>query len=69
MNGKAHIHFSNGAPMKEVAQAAYLGGQITNEAGRWSELDNIIKKTLITCNKLKTLCSFFLLIQMETGSL
>jgi len=54
MNGKAHIHFSNGSPMKEVDHATYLGGVITKDAGRWTELNNRINKALITCNKLKT---------------
>ena len=36
MNGKAHIHFSNGKPMTEVDQAIYLGGEINKEAGRLS---------------------------------
>ena len=26
MNGKTHIHFSNGKPLKEVSQATYVGG-------------------------------------------
>ena len=26
-DGEAHIHFSNGKPMKEVDQATYLGGE------------------------------------------
>ena len=54
MNGKAHIHFSNGSPMKEVDHATHLGGVITKDAGRWTELNNRINKALVTCNKLKT---------------
>jgi hypothetical protein len=54
MNGKAHIHFSDGKPMKEVQQATYLGGEIANDAGRWNELNNRFCKALLTCNKLKT---------------
>ena len=57
MNGKAHIHFSNGKPVTEVDQAIYLGGEINKEAGRLSELNNRINKALITCNKLKTFWS------------
>ena len=53
MNGKAHIHFSNGKPMKEVSQAKYLGGIISNDASRWNDLNNRITKALLTCNKLK----------------
>lgn len=44
MNGKAHIHFSDGKPMTEVDQAMYLGGEINKEAGRLSELNNRINK-------------------------
>ena len=40
MNGKAHIHFSKGKPGNSVDVASYLGGEITNEEGRWSELTN-----------------------------
>ena len=40
MNGKAHIHFSNGKPMKEISQATYLGGIISNDASRWNDLNN-----------------------------
>ena len=54
MNGKAHIHFSDGELMKRVDKAMYLGGEITTDAGRWSELNNRMNIALRTCNKLKT---------------
>ena len=54
MNGKAHIHFSDGKPMKQVDKALYLGGEITTDAGRWSELNNRMNIAFRTCNKLKT---------------
>ena len=54
MNGKAHIHFSDGKPMKQVDKAMYLGGEITTDAGRWSGLNNRMNIALRTCNKLKT---------------
>ena len=57
MNGKAHIHFSDGKPMTEVEKATYLGGEINNNAGRLSELNNRINKALVTCNRLKTFWS------------
>ena len=57
MNGKAHIHFSDGKPMAEVDKAIYLGGEINQNAGRLSELNNRINKALVTCNKLKTFWS------------
>ena len=53
MNGKADIHFRDGKPMAEVDKAMYLGGEINKDAGRLSELNNRINKTLVTCNKLK----------------
>ena len=40
MNGKTHIHFSDGKPMTEVDKAMYLGGEINKDAGRLSELNN-----------------------------
>ena len=63
MNGKAHIHLSDGKPMAEVDKAMYLGGEINKNAGRLSELNNRINKALVTCNKLKdcwskTNCSY-----------
>ena len=57
MNGKAHVHFSDGKPMTEVDQAMYLGGEINKNAGPLSELNNRINKALVTCNKLKTFWS------------
>ena len=62
MNGKAHIHFSNGKPMKEVARATQLGGIISNDASRWNDFSNRITKALVTCNRL-------MLTQMEIASL
>ena len=37
MNGRAHIHFKNGDKLKEVEEAVYLGGVLTNDAGRMRE--------------------------------
>ena len=55
LNGKEHIHYSEGKPMKQVAQATYLGGEINTETERWSELNNGMDIALRTCNKLNTL--------------
>ena len=57
MNGKAHIHFSNSKPLREVSQATYLGGIISNDASRWNDLNNRITKALLTCNRLKVFWS------------
>ena len=54
MNGKANIHFKNGEKLTEVEEAVYLGGLITNEAGRMNELNSRFGKALQTCNELKT---------------
>ena len=54
MNGKAHIHFSDGTKLKEVENATYLGGILSWNASRLDELNNRISKALTTCNKLKT---------------
>ena len=54
MNWKTHIHFGNGKAMKEVSQAIYLGGILSNDASRWGELNNRIYNALVTCNGLKT---------------
>ena len=54
MNGKAKIQFRNGEMMKEVDEAIYLGGTLTNEAGRMDELNRRFGIALQTCNKLKT---------------
>ena len=53
MNGKSHIHFSDGRQLKQVGKATYLGSEITTGAGRWSELNNRMNIALRTCNKLK----------------
>ena len=57
VNGKAHIHLSNGQPMKEISQATYLGGIISSDASRWNDLNNRITKALIICNRLKSFWS------------
>ena len=54
MNGKAHIHFSDGQPPKEDNKATCFGEEINKQAGRWSELTDIINIILVTRTKLKT---------------
>ena len=54
LNGKAHILFSDGKPLKQVDKAQYLGGEINTDAGRWNELNNRMNIALRTCNRLKT---------------
>ena len=53
MTGKAHLHFCNGNPFKEVSQTTYLGGIVSNDASRWDDLNDRITKTLLTCNRFK----------------
>lgn len=70
MNGKAPTHFPDGTKLKEVEQATYLGGLLTNEAGINAELDSRFSKALTTCHKFKTfLVQNELYIQMENTDL
>ena len=55
MNGKAHIRFSDGKPLRQVDKATYLDGEINREAERWSELKNRMTLALSTCNELETM--------------
>ena len=41
--------------MKEVSQATYLGGILSNDASKLGEQNNRITNALVTCNGLKTL--------------
>ena len=54
MNSKAHIHFSDGSPLKQVDKATNSSIEIDIEAGRWSELNNRMNIALRTCDKLET---------------
>ena len=53
MKGKAHAYFGSGEAMKEPPQATYQRGIISNDAQRWGELDTIINKASVTCNRWK----------------
>ena len=53
MNGYADIHFSDGVRLKTVNKATYLGGVISNNAGRQNDINNRLSKALATCGKLK----------------
>ena len=54
MNGHAHTHPSDSRPMKQVDKATYLGSEISQDAGRWTELNNRMNIAWRTFNKLKT---------------
>ena len=54
MNGKADIHFKDGTKIKKVDEVTYLGGKITSDASRSTEINSRISKALGTCRKLKT---------------
>ena len=53
MNGKTHIHFSDGTKLEEVDSVVYLGGTITKDAGRLEEIQHRCAQALQTCCKLK----------------
>ena len=53
MGGAADIHFADGTKMERVDQAGYLGGVITEDSNRNTELGSRLSKAIGTCQKLK----------------
>ena len=53
MNGTANIHFKDGTKIKKTDNIMYLGGTITENASRNSEVSSRMSKALATCHKLK----------------
>ena len=53
MGGAADIHFSDGTKLKKVDQAGYLGGIITEDSNRNTELGSRLSKAIGTCHKLR----------------